>query len=207
VTSSRGAALRAVDLCYAELQAALVELGRVPGISAAGHPTEDLQRSAEATAGILRRFGVENVAILDAPGAPPCVYGEWIHLEGAPTVLVYGHHDVVPPGPLERWTSPPFEPVVRRGRLYGRGTADDKGGFLAWLAGFAAWKAAGGPPVNLRFLVEGEEETGSTHLPAFLARHRPRLDADVVVLSDTASFAAFPPSRGSFAGSSRWTSR
>jgi acetylornithine deacetylase/succinyl-diaminopimelate desuccinylase-like protein len=193
VTSSRGAALRAVDLCYAELQAALVELVRVPGISAAGHPTEDLQRSAEATAGILRRFGVENVAILDAPGAPPCVYGEWIHLEGAPTVLVYGHHDVVPPGPLERWTSPPFEPVVRRGRLYGRGTADDKGGFLAWLAGFAAWKAAGGPPVNLRFLVEGEEETGSTHLPAFLARHRPRLDADVVVLSDTASFATGVP--------------
>jgi len=165
----------------------------VSGVSAAGFPAEDLRRSAEATAEALRRFDVENVETLEAPGAPPYVYGDWRHAPGAPTVLVYGHHDVVPPGRPERWTSPPFEPAVRRGRLYGRGTADDKGGFMAWLGGFAAWRAAGGPPVNLRFLIEGEEEVGSPHLPDFLARHRGRLDADVVVLSDTANLATGVP--------------
>jgi acetylornithine deacetylase/succinyl-diaminopimelate desuccinylase-like protein len=192
-TSLRAAALRAVDRRFGELDVALRELVRVPGISAEGYPPEDLRRSADATASVLRRFGVENVATLEIEGAAPYVYGDWLHATGAPTVLVYGHHDVVPPGPLERWTTPPFEPVVRRGRLYGRGTADDKGGFLAWLGGFAAWAVASGPPVNLRFLVEGEEEVGSTHLPDFLARHRDRLDADVVVLSDTANFATGHP--------------
>jgi acetylornithine deacetylase/succinyl-diaminopimelate desuccinylase-like protein len=192
-TLPRAAALRAVGRRFGELDAALRELVRVPGVSAAGFPAEDLRSSAEATATVLRRFDVENVATLETPGAPPYVYGEWRHAPGAPTVLVYGHHDVVPPGRPERWTTPPFEPAVRRGRLYGRGTADDKGGVLAWLGGFAAWRAAGGPPVNLRFLIEGEEEVGSPHLPDFLARHRGRLDADVVVLSDTANFATGVP--------------
>ena len=192
-TSPRAAALRAVDRRYGELEAALRELVRVPGVSAAGYPAADLRRSAEATADVLGRFGVENVAVLEAGDAPPYVYGDWLHAAGAPTVLVYGHYDVVPPGPAERWTTPPFEPVVRRGRLYGRGTADDKGGFLVWLAGLAAFAPAGGPPVNLRFLIEGEEEVGSPHLPDFLERHRARLDADVVVLSDTANFATGVP--------------
>ena len=191
--SARAAALRVVDRRFGEIEAALHELVRVPGISAAGYPAAELRRSAEATAGVLRRFGVENVSLLEAKGAPPYVYGDWRHAPGAPTVLVYGHHDVVPPGPLERWTTPPFEPAVRRGRLYGRGTADDKGGVLAWLGGFAAYAATGGSPVNLRFLIEGEEEAGSPHLPDFLARHRARLDADVVVLSDTANFATGVP--------------
>jgi acetylornithine deacetylase/succinyl-diaminopimelate desuccinylase-like protein len=192
-TSPTAAALRALDRRYREVEAALCELVRVPGVSAAGFPAGELQRSAAATAEVLRRLGVENVAVLDVEGAPPCVYGDWLRAPGAPTVLVYGHHDVVPPGPLERWTTPPFAPAVRRGRLYGRGAADDKGGFLAWLAGFVAWQDAGGCPVNLRVLIEGEEEVGSMHLPAFLARHRDRLRADVVVLSDTANFAAGRP--------------
>jgi acetylornithine deacetylase/succinyl-diaminopimelate desuccinylase-like protein len=187
------AALRALDRRYRELEQALCDLVRVPGVSAAGDAAVELRRSAEATAEVLRRFGVENVSCLEVEGAPPYVYGEWLRAAGAPTVLVYGHHDVVPPGPLERWTTPPFEPVVRRGRLFGRGTADDKGGFLAWIAGFVAWQDAGGCPVNLRVLIEGEEEVGSTHLPAFLAAHRDRLDADVVVLSDTANFATGHP--------------
>jgi len=191
--SPTSAALRALDRRYREVEAALCDLVRVPGVSAAGFPAEDLQRSAEATAGVLRRFGVENVEVLEAEGAPPYVYGDWLHAPGAPTVLVYGHHDVVPPGPLERWTTPPWEPVVRRGRLYGRGTADDKGGFMAWLAGFVAWAGAGRCPVNVRFLIEGEEEVGSMHLPAFLTRHRERLSSDVVVLSDTANFATGHP--------------
>jgi cysteinylglycine-S-conjugate dipeptidase len=191
--SPASTALSALDRRYRHLEGALCDLVRVPGVSAAGFPAEDLRRSAEATAEVLRRFGVENVSILEADGAPPYVYGDWLRAPGAPTVLVYGHHDVVPPGPLERWTTPPYEPAVRRGRLYGRGTADDKGGFMAWLAGFVAWTDAGGCPVNLRFLIEGEEEVGSMHLPAFLARHRDRLKADVVVLSDTANFATGHP--------------
>ena len=192
--SSRSAALRAVDRRLGEFTQALCTLVRVPGVSAAGFPAEDLRRSAEATAEVLRRFSVENVEILDLPGVPPYVYADWRHAPGAPTVLVYGHHDVVPPGPLDEWTHPPFEPVERRGRLYGRGTADDKGGFMAWLAAAAAWLGAvGSLPVNLKFLIEGEEEVGSPHLPDLLARHRSKLDADVVVLSDTANFATGVP--------------
>jgi acetylornithine deacetylase/succinyl-diaminopimelate desuccinylase-like protein len=190
----RKAALRAVGERFDELKDALVELVRVPGVSAAGFPPDELRRSAEVTAGVLRRLGVEGVAVLDLPGAPPYVYGDWLHAPGAPTVLVYGHHDVVPPGPPERWTSPPFLPVERKGRLYGRGTADDKGGFLAWVAAASAYLgAAGRVPVNLKFLIEGEEETGSPNLPAFLEGYRSKLDADVVVLSDTSNFATGVP--------------
>jgi len=188
------AALRAVDRRFAEWTAALGDLVRIPSVSAAGFPASEVRRSAEATAATLRRSGIEHVELLEIPGVAPYVWGDWLHAEGVPTVLVYGHHDVVPPGPLEKWTSPPFDPVVRRGRLYGRGSADDKGGFMAWVAAAAAWLGTSGRlPVNLKLLIEGEEETGSTHLPEFLGRFRPRLDADVLVLSDTANFATGVP--------------
>jgi acetylornithine deacetylase/succinyl-diaminopimelate desuccinylase-like protein len=192
--SDRTAALRTVEGRFGEFKEALRELVRVPGVSAVGFPPDDLRHSAGVTAEVLRRLGVENVALLELPDAPPCVYGDWLHAPGAPTVLVYGHHDVVPSGPAEKWTSPPFLPVERKGRLYGRGTADDKGGFLAWVAAASAYLgAAGRVPVNLKLLIEGEEEVGSGHLPALLERHRSKLDADVVVLSDTGNFAAgFP---------------
>jgi acetylornithine deacetylase/succinyl-diaminopimelate desuccinylase-like protein len=190
----RAAALRAVDQRFRQFKEALCELVRVPGISAAGFPPEDLRSSAAVTADVLARLGLENVALLEVPSVPPYVYGDWLHAPGAPTVLVYGHHDVVPPGPAEGWTSPPFLPAERKGRLYGRGTADDKGGFLAWVAAASACLgAAGRVPVNLKVLIEGEEETGSTSLPGFLERHRPKLDADVVVLSDTYNFATGVP--------------
>jgi acetylornithine deacetylase/succinyl-diaminopimelate desuccinylase-like protein len=183
-----------VDRRFAEWKDALVELVRVPGVSAAGFPAEDLRRSADATAVVLRRMGATNVERLELPGVPPYVYGDWLGDPSAPTVLVYGHHDVVPPGPVEKWSSPPFVPVERQGRLYGRGTADDKGGFMAWVAAASAYRSAlGRCPVNLRFLIEGEEETGSTHLPAFLERFQGRLRADVVVLSDTYNFATGVP--------------
>jgi acetylornithine deacetylase/succinyl-diaminopimelate desuccinylase-like protein len=192
--SARRAALRAVDQRFGEWKDALCELVRIPGVSAAGFPAENLRRSAAVTADVLGRLGVENVALLELPGVPPYVYGDWLHAPGAPTVLVYGHHDVVPPGPAEKWTAPPFVPVEKKGRLYGRGTADDKGGFLAWVAAAAAYVGADGRlPVNLRFLIEGEEEVGSGSLPAFLERHRSKLDADIVVLSDTYNFATGVP--------------
>ena len=131
---------------------------------------------------------------MSLPGIPPYVYGDWLHAPGAPTVLVYGHYDVAPPGPADLWTSPPFLPVEKKGRLYGRGTADDKGGFLAWVAAASAYLGATGRlPVNLRLVIEGEEEVGSTHLAEFLARYRSKLDADVVVLSDTYNFATGVP--------------
>jgi acetylornithine deacetylase/succinyl-diaminopimelate desuccinylase-like protein len=193
-TSAGEAALRAVDKRFGEFKRLLCELVRVPGISAAGFPIDDLRRSAEVTGDVLLRLGVENVAVLTLPGVPPYVYGDWLHAPGAPTVLVYGHHDVVPPGPAGKWTSPPFEPLEKKGRLYGRGTADDKGGFLAWAAAASAHLgAAGRVPVNLRFLIEGEEEVGSASLPVFLQRYRSQLDADVVVLSDTYNFATGVP--------------
>ena len=186
--------LRSVDRRFGEFKEALTELVCVPGVSAEGFPADDLRASAEVTASVLRRMGIENVELLHVDGVPPYVYGDWLHADGAPTVLVYGHHDVVPPGPAERWTSPPFLPAERKGRLYGRGTADDKGGFMAWLAAASAYIQSGpGCPVNLRFLIEGEEETGSQALPRFLKRYRKRLDADVVVLSDTYNFATGVP--------------
>jgi acetylornithine deacetylase/succinyl-diaminopimelate desuccinylase-like protein len=190
----RAKALRAVERRFPEFKGALGELVCVPGVSAAGFPADDLRRSAEVTGDVLSRLGVENVAVLTLPGAPPYVYGDWLHAPGAPTVLVYGHHDVVPPGPAERWTSPPFLPVERKGRLYGRGTADDKGGFLAWVAAASAYlRATGRLPVNLKLLIEGEEEVGSTNLSALLDRYRSKLDADVLVLSDTHNFATGVP--------------
>jgi acetylornithine deacetylase/succinyl-diaminopimelate desuccinylase-like protein len=187
-------ALRAVGNRFGEFEDALRELVRVPGVSAAGFPPEDVRRSAVVTADVVRRLGLENAGLLEVPGVPPYVYADWLHATGAPTVLVYGHHDVVPPGPADKWTSPPFLPVERKGRLFGRGTADDKGGFLAWVAAASAYLgAAHRLPVNLKLLVEGEEEVGSVHLPAFLERHRSKLGADVVVLSDTHNFATGVP--------------
>jgi acetylornithine deacetylase/succinyl-diaminopimelate desuccinylase-like protein len=190
----RAAALRAVEKRFAEWKAALGELVRVPGVSAAGFPPDELRRSAEVTAEVLARLGIQNVAVVNLPGIPAYVYGDWLHAPGAPTVLVYGHHDVVPPGPADEWTSPPFLPAERKGRFYGRGTADDKGGFLAWVAAASAYLGATGRlPVNLKLVIEGEEEVGSTHLAEFLARYRSKLDADVVVLSDTYNFATGVP--------------
>jgi acetylornithine deacetylase/succinyl-diaminopimelate desuccinylase-like protein len=183
-----------VDSRFGEFKEALVELVGVPGVSEAGFAAEDLRTSARITGEVLTRLGIENVEVREVRGGPPCVYGDWLHASGAPTVLVYGHHDVVPPGPNEDWTSPPFLPVVRKGRLYGRGAADDKGAFMAWVAGAAAYLgSSGAAPVNLKFLIEGEEEVGSTHVAGFLKENRSRFEADAVVLSDTASLALGTP--------------
>ncbi|HEY7925761.1 MAG: M20/M25/M40 family metallo-hydrolase [Burkholderiales bacterium] len=166
----------------------LAELVRIPSVSAEGFPAAEVRRSAEATAALLRGAGLENVRLIEAPGHP-YVYGDWLHADGAPTLLVYGHHDVQPPGREERWTSPPFEPSERGGRLYGRGAVDDKGTFITHVAALGAWlESAGRLPLNVKVLVEGEEEIGSPGLEPFLDAHGEELAADVAVLADTGNF-------------------
>jgi acetylornithine deacetylase/succinyl-diaminopimelate desuccinylase-like protein len=164
----------------------LVALTRIPGVSAAGFPPEEVRRSAQAMAQTLRDAGVEHVEVLEIPGVHPYVYGDWLHRPGAPTVLLYGHHDVMPPGRAGKWLSPAFEPAERAGRLYGRGTADDKGGVMAHVAAVGSYlRAAKTLPLNVKFIIEGEEEIGSMNLGRFLEAYRARMAADVIVLTDT----------------------
>jgi len=164
-----------------EFRAELEELCRIPGVSA-GDPAP-VRRSAEATARLLEKHGVANVRLLEVEHAHPGVYGSIDIDPDVPTVLIYGHHDVQPVGALQRWTTPPFEPVERDGRLYARGAADDKGGVLAHVAAAASYRGA--PPINIKFFIEGEEEIGSPNLGAFLERYGELLRADAVVLADT----------------------
>jgi acetylornithine deacetylase/succinyl-diaminopimelate desuccinylase-like protein len=174
-------------------KATLRDLVRIPSVSAEGFPREEVRRSAEALAAALRGAGLENVRLLEMPGQHPYVYGDWLHAD-APTILVYGHHDVQPPGRPEKWVSPAFEPTERAGRLYGRGATDDKGSVMAHVAAVAAYLATSGRlPLNLKVLVEGEEETGSEGLEPFLRKYRSVLSADVAVLSDTGNFETGHP--------------
>ncbi len=183
----------AVDDAVGELEA----LARIPSVSAPGFDAAQVVRSAEATADLLRRSGLEGVELLRVGDAHPYVVGEWLHAgPDAPTALVYAHHDVQPPGREEHWRTPPFEPTRGAdGRLYGRGVVDDKAGIVLHVAALRAWlDAAGALPLNVKLVVEGEEEIGSGHLADFLRAHRERLGCDVLVLSDTANLATGVPS-------------
>ncbi|MBI3270387.1 MAG: M20/M25/M40 family metallo-hydrolase [Planctomycetes bacterium] len=172
----------------------LKTLVRIPSVSFDGFPAAEVARSADAVARLLRERGLEHVEVLRLGDAHPYVYADWLHAPGHPTVLLYAHHDVQPPGRTEKWLSPPFEPIERDGRLYGRGTADDKGGIVVHTSSIASWLEEGLPlPVNVRLVIEGEEEVGSEHLLAFLQEYRPRLSADVMVLADSGNFdTGFP---------------
>jgi len=184
-------ALRYLDAHLADFTRELCDLSRIPSVSANGFPKEEVRRSAEATADALRRARVDNVRVLEIPGVHPYACGEWLKRPGAPTILLYGHHDVQPPGRPEKWLSPPFEPTERGGRLYGRGTADDKAGVAVHLAALRAH--ADGVPVGVTVLVEGEEEIGSPALPGFLDAFSGALRADVVVFADAGNWTADIP--------------
>jgi acetylornithine deacetylase/succinyl-diaminopimelate desuccinylase-like protein len=170
---------------------------RIPSISAHPDRAADVRRSADFTAALLGDAGLEHVEVLETAGGSglPSVYADHLHAgPDAPTVLVYGHHDVQPVDPLEEWTSPPFEPVLADGELRGRGAIDDKGQTLFQVEAVRGLLASGRLPVNVKFLVEGEEEVGSPNFEALLQTEGERLRCDVVVVSDTDMWAADVPS-------------
>ncbi|MGH2573251.1 MAG: dipeptidase [Actinomycetota bacterium] len=168
----------------------LETLVRIPSVSFPGFDPENVRRSAEATRQILQASGMD-ARIIEVPGAHPAVLGSLAAPEGAPTVLLYAHHDVQPEGPVELWSSPPFEPVERSGRLYGRGVADDKSGIVMHAAAIRAWDAR--PPVGVTVFVEGEEESSSEHLGDFLSAYGDLLEADAVILADSGNWRTGEP--------------
>src|SRR5919107_3617268 len=166
----------------------------IPSISALPQHQADVRRCAEWTAEELRRIGMQNVRLIETPGNP-VVYADWLGAPGWPTILFYGHYDVQPVDPLELWQSPPFEATIRDNEIYARGSADDKGQvFMHFKAIEAHLKQTGKLPVNMRIILEGEEEVGSVNLDNFIRDHKSELGADVVVISDSPMFARGVPS-------------
>jgi acetylornithine deacetylase/succinyl-diaminopimelate desuccinylase-like protein len=166
---------------------------RIPCVSTKSEHKADMLKAAEWLVEQMRGMGLEHVEILPTAGHP-VVYADWLHAAGKPTALVYGHYDVQPAEPLELWTTGAFDPTVRNGELYARGAVDDKGQVFMHLKALEAHlKTTGRLPVNIRLLIEGEEEIGSPNLDAFIAQHKDMLRADVVVISDTAMIAKDAP--------------
>ncbi len=162
---------------------------RIPSISTLPEHAGDVQRGATFVADALRTAGLENIEIIPT-GRHPLVYADWMHAPGKPTVLCYGHYDVQPPDPLELWQTPPFEPTERDGNLYARGSADDKGQmYMHVKAVEALMKCTGTLPLNLKFLIEGEEEIGGASITKYVEENPEKLKADVALVSDTALYA------------------
>src|SRR5438093_9050325 len=166
---------------------------RIPSISTLPEHRGDIERAARFVADSLGAAGLENVEVIPT-GKHPLVYADWMHAPGKPTVLCYGHYDVQPPDPLDLWVSPPFEPTIRDGNLYARGSADDKGQMYMHVKAVETLRAVNGTlPLNVKFLIEGEEEVGGESIARYVAENVEKLKADVALVSDTALYAEGVP--------------
>jgi acetylornithine deacetylase/succinyl-diaminopimelate desuccinylase-like protein len=166
---------------------------RIPSISTLPDTARDVQRAAAFVADALGKAGMENVEIIPT-AKHPLVYADWLHASGKPTVLCYGHYDVQPADPLELWESPPFEPTERNGNLYARGAVDDKGQMYMHIKAIESLRAVNGKlPVNVKFIVEGEEEIGGASIAKYVTENPAKLKADVALISDTAMYAEGMP--------------
>jgi acetylornithine deacetylase/succinyl-diaminopimelate desuccinylase-like protein len=180
---------------HSEIFRGFAELVEVPSISTDGKHQTDVGRCADLTCHQMRRAGLENVSSLQVGQSNPYSYGEWLGSPGSPTLFLYAHQDVQPADPKDGWTSSPWKLASRNGRFYGRGTADDKGAIVAQLAVVSAYlKSAGTLPVNVKMLVESEEEIGSPNLTAFFKKHQKRIQSDVIIVCDTENLAQGLPS-------------
>jgi acetylornithine deacetylase/succinyl-diaminopimelate desuccinylase-like protein len=181
----------AVDELFPAAITDLENLIRIPSISAEGFDPARVRESAEAIAALYRAAGFPDVRLLELPGAHPAVFAQYPAPPDTPTVLLYAHHDVQPPGDEDEWTVAPFEPLLRDGRLYGRGSVDDKANVIVHALAFGAH--GGTPPVGIKVIVEGEEEIGSTHLEDFIREYHDFLEADVIVIADSANWRLGQP--------------
>src|SRR3984885_4136932 len=168
----------------------LKDLLRIPSVSTLPEHKGDVHRAAEVLVAELKRIGMEHAHLVEGSGHP-LVYADWLHAAGKPTCLMYGHYDVQPPDPLDEWITPPFEPAERDGNLYARGAVDDKGQMYMHLKALEALlQAPGGKlPINVRVLLEGEEEVGGEGIASFVREHPEQLKADFALVSDTEMFA------------------
>lgn len=198
---SEPAAERALrERIASDMPRTVAELERLVRIPSMGYPDYDpaaVRASAEATRDILADAGVDDARLLELDGGHPAVFGELPGPEGAPTVLLYAHHDVQPEGPIDQWDTPPFEPVVKDGRMYGRGAADDKSGIVVHAAAIRALLADGGAPVTIKLVIEGEEECSTAHLPDLVQGHADLLRADVAVIADGGNYRTGVPTLNS----------
>nr|WP_106783292.1 dipeptidase [Lysinibacillus timonensis] len=189
--------LQAIDSYFAKHREKhleeLFEFLRIPSISSLSEHKTDMQNAANWLANALRKLNIENVSV-DQTNGHPVVYGEWLHAEGKPTILFYGHYDVQPVDPLNLWVSEPFHPEIRENKLYARGASDDKGQVFMHLKMIEAlFETEGTLPVNVKFIYEGEEEIGSPNLPAYVEKHKERLASDLILISDTGLYAPGKP--------------
>jgi len=180
---------------HAAIVQTLAELVAVPSISTDGEHQAEIDKSCQVTCDLMRRAGLNNVAVLRTGNSNPYAYGEWLGAPGKPTVFLYAHHDVQPINFAQQWQSDPWTLTARDGRLYGRGAADDKGAIAAQLGAIAAYlKTQGSLPVNVKMVVEGEEEVGSGNLLGFFKENKERLKSDVIVVCDTGNVDTGIPS-------------
>ncbi|HBT74191.1 MAG TPA: dipeptidase [Lysinibacillus sp.] len=189
--------LQQLDAYFAEHREAhlneLNEFLRIPSISSLSEHKEDIQQAAQWLANAFEKLNLENISITQTAGHP-VVYADWLHAEGKPTILFYGHYDVQPVDPLNLWDSEPFNPTIRDNKLFARGASDDKGQVFMHLKMIEALFATTGTlPVNVKFIYEGEEEIGSPHLPAYVEEHKEKLAADLILISDTGLYGPGKP--------------